>query len=251
MEISLLSKMNIKFTIEYKGTNFHGWQVQNNVITIQGELNKAFHILLPNIKFNIIGSGRTDAGVHAFNQIASVKLPEKLNLDKFFKSVNGIIDNDIYVKHYEKVSDDFNARFSATSRLYNYHIHTKYSPFKTDSSWHINSCIDINKLNECADALIGEHNFSSLSKNNVEVKNKVCSITESYWEQSKNELIYTIKANRFLHHMVRFIVGTSIEVSKSNFSFEDFMKLINNKSILSHPICAPATGLYLNEIKYD
>ena len=106
-------------------------------------------------------------------------------------------------------------------------------------------------MNECAAALIGKHNFSSLSKNNVEVKNKVCSITESYLEQSKNELIYTIKANRFLHHMVRFIVGTSIEVSKSNFSFEDFMKLINNKSILSHPICAPATGLYLNEIKYD
>ena len=129
VETSLLSKMNIKFTIEYKGTNFHGWQVQNNVITIQGELNKAFHILLPNIKFNIIGSGRTDAGVHAFNQIASVKLPEKLNLDKFFKSVNGIIDNDIYVKHYEKVSDDFNARFS-TSRLYNYHIHTKYYHLK-------------------------------------------------------------------------------------------------------------------------
>ena len=129
----------------------------------------------------------------------------------------------------EKVSDDFNARFSAINRSYNYHIHTKYSPFKTDFSWFINYCIDINKLNKCADALIGEHNFSSLSKNNVEVKNKVCSITESYWEQSKNELIYTIKANRFLHHMVRFIVGTSIEVSKSNFSFEDFMKLINNK----------------------
>ena len=243
--------MNVKFIIEYKGTNFHGWQVQKNATTIQGELNKAVSILLPNIQFNIIGSGRTDAGVHAINQTASVQLPDELNLDKFFNSVNGIINNDIYIKKYEIVSDNFNARFSAKSRSYNYHIHTQYSPFKRDISWFLKQSINIKQLNECANALIGEHDFSSLSKNNVEINNKVCTIIESYWEQSKNELIYNIKANRFLHHMVRFIVGTSIEVSKSNFLFEDFMKLINNKSILSHPICAPANGLFLNEITYD
>lgn len=243
--------MNVKFIVEYKGTKFHGWQIQKNVITIQGELNNAMSILLPNIKCNIIGSGRTDAGVHAINQVASVILPEKLNLDKFFNSVNGIIDNDIYIKYYEKVSDNFNARFSATNRSYHYHIHTQYSPFKKNTSWFVNHHIDINKLHDCAKALIGEHNFSSLSKNNIEIKNKICSINESYWHQSKNELIYTIKADRFLHHMVRFIVGTSIEVSKSNFSFKDFMRLINNKSTSAHPICAPANGLYLNEITYD
>lgn len=243
--------MNVKFTIEYKGTNFHGWQTQQNVITVQGELNKAFKILLPDVDCNIIGSGRTDAGVHAKNQIASVKLPNNLNIHKFFKSVNGIINNDIYVKNYQKESDKFNARFSATQRSYNYHIHTKYSPFKRETSWLIKYDIDINKLNECADLLIGEHNFTSLSKNNIEVKNKVCVIHESFWQQSKNDLIYTIKANRFLHHMVRFIVGTSIEVSKSNLLLEDFMKLINNKSTMTHPICAPACGLYLSEISYD
>ena len=243
--------MNIKFIIQYKGTNYHGWQIQKNAYTIQGELKKAFDILLPSNNSNIIGSGRTDSGVHAYNQIASVKLPPTLDLDKFFSSVNGIINNDIHVKSYEEVDNDFNARFSATFRSYKYYINQKYSPFKKKISWFINHEIDLKLLNNCADALLGEHDFSSLSKNNPEVKNKVCIIYESFWEQSKNNLIYHVKANRYLHHMVRFIVGTSIEISKSNFSFEDFMSLINNQSTSIHPICAPAKGLFLSEVLYD
>lgn len=243
--------MNIKFIIEYKGTDYHGWQMQTNAQTIQGELNKAFKILLPSDNINIIGSGRTDSGVHAYNQIASVKLPQNLDLNIFFNSINGIINNDIYIKSFEKVDDDFHARFSASFRAYQYYINNQYSPFKPQTSWFVNHTIDLDILNRCAAALIGEHNFSLLSKNNSETKNKVCIIYESFWEQSKNDLIYHIKANRFLHHMVRFIVGTSIEVSKSNFLFKDFMNLINNKSTFNHAICAPAQGLFLSEVLYD
>jgi len=243
--------MNIKFIIEYKGTDYHGWQMQKNAQTIQGELNKAFKILLPSDNINIIGSGRTDAGVHAYNQIASVQLPSNLNLNNFFNSINGIINKDVYIKSFEKVDDDFHARFSASCRSYQYHINNQYSPFKKQISWFVNYTINLDLLNKCAEALIGEHNFSLLSKNNSETQNKVCIIYESFWEQSKNELIYHIKANRFLHHMVRFIVGTSIEVSKSNFLFADFMNLINNKSTFNHAICAPAQGLFLSEVLYD
>jgi len=243
--------MNIKFIIEYKGTNYHGWQMQKNAETIQGELNKAFNILLPKSNINIIGSGRTDSGVHAHNQIASVTLPQEIDLHKFFNSVNGIINNDIFIKKYEKVDDDFHARFSAKFRSYKYYINTQYSPFKKNISWLINNKINLNLLNKCSDSIIGEHNFASLSKNNDEIKNKVCIIYESFWEQSGNDLIYTIKANRYLHHMVRFIVGTSVEISKSNFLFEDLMNLINNKPSSSHPICAPAKGLFLFEVLYD
>ena len=243
--------MKIKFIIEYKGTHFHGWQIQKNARTVQGELNNAFKILLPHYNINIIGSGRTDAGVHASNQIASIQLPKDINLNKFFNSINGIIDNDIHVKSYEEVDKDFHARFSAKYRSYKYYINTEYSPFKKNISWFVNSKINLTLLNECSNALLGEHDFSSLSKNNNEIKNKVCIIYESFWEQSENDLIYTIKANRYLHHMVRFIVGTSIEISKDNFSFDDFISLINNKSSLSHPICAPAKGLFLKEVLYD
>ncbi len=243
--------MNIKFVIEYKGTHYHGWQMQQNANTIQGELNKAFSILLPNHTSNIIASGRTDSGVHAYNQIASVQLPSNLNLNKFFNSVNGIINNDIYIKSYEEISDEFHARFSATFRSYKYYINTQYSPFKKNISWFVNHKFDLNLLNKCAQEILGDHDFSSLSKNNPEINNKVCIIYESFWEHTQNDLIYHIKANRFLHHMVRFIVGTSIEVSKLNFLFDDFMKLIDNKSTLNYPICAPAKGLFLSEVLYD
>ena len=112
------------------------------------------------------------------------------------------------------------------------------------------SKIDFSKLNKCANALLGQHNFSALSKNNEEIKNKECIIYESYWEEDKNQLIYTIKGNRFLHHMVRFITGTSIEVAKSKLSFNDFVNLIDNNSKLS-PVCAPARALFLFEVLYD
>ena len=243
--------MNIKFNIEYKGTNFHGWQLQKNIPTIQGELNKAFKILLPTHSINIIASGRTDTGVHAHNQVASVKLPENLDLKTFFRSINGIIDNDIYIRSYNKVDDNFNARFSARARSYKYHIHTKFSPFKTDISWFISHKINTQNLEECAQALIGKHDFSRLSKDNPEIENKNCIIYESFWEHNQNDLIYNIKANRFLHHMVRFIIGSFIEVAKSNFTFEDFLNLVNNKPSKIQPICAPAKGLFLYEVLYE
>ena len=105
-------------------------------------------------------------------------------------------------------------------------------------------------LKQCAELLKGEHDFSILSKNNPDIKNKKCFIYESFWQKHNNELIYTIKANRFLHHMVRFIVGTSIEVAKSKLMINDFLKMINNDS-LTAPMCAPAKGLFLHQVSYD
>tara|TARA_B100000029_G_scaffold490497_1_gene549581 strand:- start:584 stop:1315 length:732 start_codon:yes stop_codon:yes gene_type:complete len=243
--------MNIKFTVQYKGSHYYGWQIQKKEATIQGELKKAFKIILPNETINIIGSGRTDSGVHAYGQVVSLKLSHSSSdLDKLFKSVNGIINNDIYILNYEHVTDDFNARYSAKHRTYKYYINTQYSPFNSDTSWFVNNKIDLIQLNQCAKALIGEHNFSMLSKKNTETTNKICTIYESYWEDYKNELIYTIKSNRFLHHMVRFIVGTSVEVAKSKIMIADFINLINNNSEIS-PMCAPAKGLFLFEVGYD
>jgi len=242
--------MNIKFIIEYKGTNYSGWQIQKNQITIQGELKKAFQILFPNQKINIIGSGRTDTGVHATGQVASLVLKENIELNKVFKSINGIIPNDIHVKQYEEVDLKFNARHSAKYRMYKYYIRDQFSPFYRDTAWHINNIIDYSLLEECAHLLKGNHDFSALSKNNPDIINKKCFIYESFWEKYNNELIYTIKANRFLHHMVRFIVGTSIEVARSKLMIDDFLKMINNNSS-KFPLCAPSKGLFLTEVLYD
>jgi tRNA pseudouridine38-40 synthase len=242
--------MNIKFTIEYKGTNYHGWQIQKNDESIQGHLKKAFKIVLPSEYINIIGSGRTDAGVHSLGQVASIKLSQQTNLDKLFYSINGIINNDIYIKDYQIIDDKFNARFSAKSRSYKYYISKNFSPFRNDISWLINDEINFNLLKQSAAYLNGEHDFSSFSKNNVDIKNKKCFIYESAWEDTGNSLIYSIKANRFLHHMVRFIVGTSIKVCKSKIKLNHFIDMLNNDSI-SDPYCAPAKGLFLNEVLYD
>ena len=242
--------MNIKFIIEYKGTNYSGWQIQKKQHTIQGELKKAFQILFPNHDINIIGSGRTDSGVHAIGQVASLSLPENIELDKIFKSINGIIPNDICIKKYEKVNSKFNARHSAKYRMYNYYIRDQFSPFHHDTAWHINNIIDYSSLEECAHLLKGNHDFSALSKNNPAIINKKCFIYESFWQKYHNELIYTIKANRFLHHMVRFIVGTSIEVARSRLITDEFLKMINNSSS-KFPMCAPPKGLFLSEVLYD
>ena len=242
--------MNIKFIIEYKGTNYSGWQIQKNQNTIQGELKKAFQILFPNQNINIIGSGRTDSGVHATGQVASLVLSENIELDKIFKSINGIIPNDIHIKQYKEVDLEFNARHSAKYRMYKYYIRDKFSPFHHDTAWHINNIIDYSSLEECAHLLKGNHDFSALSKNNPDIINKKCFIYESFWQKYNNELIYTIKANRFLHHMVRFIVGTSIEVARSKLMINDFLKMINNSSS-KFPMCAPPKGLFLSEVLYD
>ena len=242
--------MNIKFIIEYKGTNYHGWQIQKNHESIQGHLKKAFKLVLPTEHINIIGSGRTDAGVHSLGQVANIKFSKHINLDKLFYSINGIINNDIYIKDYQIIDDEFNARFSAKSRSYKYYISKTFSPFYKDLSWFINDKINFNLLQKTASYLNGEHDFSSFSKNNIDIKNKKCFIYESVWEDTGNSLIYSIKANRFLHHMVRFIVGTSIKVCKSKITLDHFIGMLNNESI-SGPYCAPAKGLFLNEVLYD
>ena len=242
--------MNIKFIIEYKGTNYSGWQIQKNQSTIQGELKKAFQILFPNQNINIVGSGRTDSGVHAKGQVASLMLPENIELDKIFKSINGIIPSDITIKQYEEIDLQFNARHSAKYRIYKYYISTQFSPFNHDTAWYVHNTINYSLLQECADLLKGSHDFSSLSKNNPDIINKTCFIYESFWQKCNNELIYTIKANRFLHHMVRFIVGTSIEVARSRLITDEFLKMINNSSS-KFPICAPPKGLFLSEVLYD
>ena len=242
--------MNVKFTVEYKGTNYCGWQIQKDQPTIQGELTNAFQILFPNEKINIIGSGRTDAGVHAFGQVISSQLPDKIELAKIVKSINGIMSHDIFIKDYEIVKDDFNARYSAKSRMYQYFINQIFSPFNLDTSWYVQESLDYSLLEQCSKLLIGEHDFSSLSKHNPDIINKNCIIFESFWTFNNNNLIFTINSNRFLHHMVRFIMGASIEVAKNKMNIHDFSELINNNSTKS-PLCAPPKGLFLYEVLYD
>ena len=238
-------------TIQYDGTNLHGWQVQKNGRTVQGELQDALQKIFKNQKINLIGSGRTDSGVHALGQIANIKLDTDMENESLLNAVNGNLDdNDITITNVDKVNSDFHSRFSALKREYIYKISTEYSPIERDYYWTIQEEIDIQKLHDCAKLIVGEHDFTQLSKKNDEIDNKICNIYLSEWDVFENKIHYKIIANRFLHHMVRYLVGTMIEVSKNrSFTTNDFDLMLQGKD-REQIFRAPSKGLYLKKIYY-
>ena len=246
-----MSTKNFKMTIQYDGTSLHGWQVQKNGRTVQGELENALQKIFRNQKINLIGSGRTDSGVHAFGQIANIKLDTDMDMDLLLNAVNGNLKSyDIAVTNIDEVSHDFHSRFSALKREYVYMISTEYSPIGRDYYWNIQEKMDIDKLHDCAKLVIGEHDFTQLSKKNNEIDNKICNVNLSEWKIAENKIYYKIIANRFLHHMVRYLVGSMIEVSKDRlFTINKFHSMIKGK-VRKQIFRAPSRGLYLKKIYY-
>ena len=246
-----MSLKNYKITISYDGTNLHGWQVQKNGRTVQGDIENALEKIF-NQKINLIGAGRTDSGVHALGQVANFKVSTSMTSNELKNALNGNLGRDIFIVNCNEVSIDFHSRFTAVEREYIYKIQTNFTPISRNFTWSLDSnLIDINILNECSKLVIGKHDFSQLSKKNDEIENKTCHIYSSKWLVGDSSLNYMISANRFLHHMVRYLVGVMIEVSKKNLlSIDDFESMLNaneRKFIFK----APSKGLYLNRISYD
>jgi len=238
-------------TIQYDGTNLYGWQSQIKERTVQGEIESALKKIFKNQKINLIGSGRTDAGVHALGQVANIKLDSDMSPNEFMNAINGNINNDISIINCEYAINDFSSRFSAIKREYKYKISNNYSPITRKYVWNIKENIDSDKLNKCAELVLGEHDFTLLSKKNDDVKNKVCMIYLSKWKVEGEHLTYSIVGNRFLHHMVRYIVGMMVEVVKNrSISIEDFENTLNciDRKLLYK---APARGLYLTNVLYE
>ena len=247
------SKKNFKFIIEYLGTHYRGWQFQPNCQTIQGEIESALKkILHKDIQdINLIGSGRTDSGVHALGQVANVAINTSMSAIDLKNAINANINDDIFIKESLEVDLNFNSRFSAKRRSYIYKICKNKSPFINDRKWFNSSNFNKDLLMKCSKFVMGENNFSSFSKNNPDIKNKICTIYLSEWNFFESELIYRIEGNRFLHHMVRYLVGTMVEVSQGKVSLDDFKDLLNNQSNRLNIFKAPAHGLYLHKVCYD
>ena len=243
---------NHKLIIQYDGAKFHGWQIQPVVRTVQGDIESAILEIYPDQNINLIGSGRTDSGVHAIRQVANVKLEPKLSLENLKMALNSKLKNDVLIESIELSNKKFHARFSAQSRKYKYIIIKKYSPFKRHYAWHIKWNIDLKLLNQCAKKVIGSHDFSSFCKSNSEVKNKICNVIISEWKINDNEITYHIRSNRFLQHMVRYLVGSMIEVARGRYKINDFIRLMKNEqNNLVSVVRAPAKGLYLEEVSYE
>ena len=238
-------------TIQYDGTDFYGWQVQAKGRTVQGDIEKALSIIYPEEKITLLGAGRTDAGVHALGITANVKLPSKLSSNELLQALNGNLNQDDRIDSTEEVEDDFHARFSATAREYEYRFVKLFSPVSRNYTTPLKWEIDKNLLNVCAELLPGKHDFTSFCKATAEVDNKICTVFFSNWEESDEMLIFKIKANRFLQHMVRYLAGTMLEVARGRYALSDFNSLLRNKKTKAVVVRAPAQGLYLKKVYYE
>jgi len=240
----------LRYLIElaYNGTNYQGWQVQPNGITVQAILNNALSVVLRQT-IEIMGCGRTDAGVHAKQYFAhfdcNIELPSNL-----IKSLNGILPYDIAVYEILPIAPDFNARFNAKLRTYQYHIIYDKNPFLQNLAvrWHQDLNIDL--MNEACQNLLGEKDFNCFSKSRSDVNNYICTIKQAEWKIEDNILIFEITANRFLRSMVRAIVGTLAMVGEGKISIESVSEIIESKDRKMAGMSVPAHGLYLTKIIY-
>ncbi len=239
-----------KITIQYDGTAYHGWQVQKEGSTIQGELEKALSVLNKGEKVNVLGSGRTDSGVHALKQVAHFDLQTEMPACDLSSAINGNLSKDIRVKDCWVVPSDFHARFSAVKRQYVYRCRTDDSIMDRNSVWSTGE-LDIDALNGLASLVLGEHDFTSFSKANPEIENRVCTIHLSEWSMDSDIVNYRVSANRFLHHMVRYLVGSMVEVTRQKMTQTEFESLLNEPRENVKIFRAPAQGLYLDQVEYD
>ena len=242
--------MNYKLNISYDGTDFSGWQIQPNARTVQGDLQMAIQLVFNNDKINICGSGRTDAGVHALSQIANFNIDTKMSVQQIRNALNSKLSSDVFINNCSNVDNSFNARFSAKNRHYIYKISTKYNPLNRKYFWYLSYDLDKSKLEECSKFLLGEHDFKNYSKASPEKENSSCLVKQAAWIFDENFIYFKIEANRFLHHMVRMLVGTMIEVAKGSLSIANFKEMLLCKKDKSRIITSPAYGLYLDKVEY-
>jgi tRNA pseudouridine38-40 synthase len=240
---------NIKLEIEYDGTDFHGWQVQPKLRTVQGEVQDKLETILGH-KINLIGAGRTDVGVHALGQVANFKTTNELSKNSIINGLNGLLPDDIVIKRIEEVDLNFNSRYDAKSRLYKYRIYLGRTAIWRKYVWEVLYSLNLENILEATKKIQGEHDFSSFCVAESTKDNNACRVFSAIWEKSSAELIFRIEADRFLHAMVRSLAGTLIEVGRGYFSVSDFVNIMEAKDRKKAGPTAPACGLYLIEVKY-
>ena len=240
-----------KLTLEYDGTNYHGWQVQPNVPTIQRALEAAIKQVAQH-EVNVIGAGRTDAGVHALAQVAHFSTTARLTAEEWLRALNGLLPPDVAVLAVEEVSETFHARYSAKSKLYRYHLLTRphRSALSRSKVLHYPYPLDLTAMQEASRALIGTHDFSSFQGSPTDTENPICTISRLEIERFGDEIRFEVEANRFLKQMVRAIVGTLLEVGRGKLRAGDVAGILAAKDRTKAGPTAPAHGLYLVRVDY-
>lgn len=231
--------------LSYDGTRYHGWQVQPNGNSVQAELNRAVTILC-GTHTEVVGAGRTDAGVSARLMVAHFDSAMPL-LDNVVDRLNRILPMDISVRKVAPVRDDAHARFSAISRTYQYHIHQGRDPFDRHYSFLVTYPLDFRLMNEAADRLFSYTDFTSFSKSHTDTKTNNCRIMQAHWNESG---CFTIQADRFLRNMVRAVVGTLLDVGRGRITVDEFCRIIERKDRCSAGMSVPGNALFLTDVEY-
>lgn len=250
--------MNFKLHIQFDGTDFHGWQVQGSLRTVQGELQRVMTLLNGEEEVHVHGSGRTDAGVHAEGFVANVNLNKTFTPERLLKAINGNLWNDVRVLKVEKVPDDFHARFSAKGKTYLYRVVNApfISPFWSRYALHEARPLDVSKMNDTARLFLGTHDWTAFSAASAEVDHRVRTISdftvESKWDTRANAVIveFKISGNGFLRYMVRSIVGTMLEVGRGEKDSDTIQTAIINGDRSLAGMTSPAHGLTLLQVHY-
>jgi len=240
----------MRFFIEfsYKGTNYHGWQIQPNANTIQSEINNALSTIL-HINIDVMGAGRTDAGVHAKQMFAHFNCDIDFDSQDLIFKLNRLLPVDIVIHDIFRVRDDANCRFDALSRTYQYHIIQKKNPFN-NNAYLLQKVLDIEAMNEACKYMLGNQDFTSFSKVNTQTFTNNCNVMLAKWEVVNNEIVFTIKANRFLRNMVRAITGTLLDVGLSKIEANEVAKIIAAQDRAKAGTSLPSHALFLISVQY-
>lgn len=238
--------------VAYKGTNYAGFQAQQNANSIQAEVEKALKIFFKT-HFELTCSSRTDAGVHAlcnYFHLDSDTLLHTVQLDKSVYNLNAILPSDIVIKAIIQVPDTAHSRFGALSREYKYYIYHSKNPFLSEKAFYYPYTLDIDKLNEAADLVRQYTDFTTFSKRNTQVKTFNCTIINSKWVIKQECIVYQIQANRFLRGMVRGLVGTMLRVGTGRITIGNFKSIIESKDCTNADFSVPPQGLFLVNVNY-
>ena len=244
---------NLKLVIEYDGTNYHGWQRQGHHVTIQGILEEKIGVFTRET-VTVIGSGRTDAGVHALRQVAHVKIDGEVDCGLFRYAVNAILPRDIVIKEVADVPLSFHARFGVTAKKYRYQIWNDPVPPAVYRRyfWYLPQALDVDRMREGAKYLLGTHDFQSFCGTGSKIKDYVRTIRRiSLAREEREKILISITADGFMRHMVRNIVGTLVDVGKGKYLPHDVEIIRNARDRKKAGMTAPAQGLFLVDVCYD
>jgi tRNA pseudouridine38-40 synthase len=234
--------------LAYQGKAYHGWQRQPNAVSVQEVIENALFTLLQR-SLEIVGAGRTDAGVHAKQLFAHFNVEEELTEDFIFK-LNSLLPQDIAINGMHKVTQEAHARFDAVARSYEYHIVQKKDPFAFDAAYLVKRELDVDAMNRAAQTMLEYKNFKCFSRSRTDVRTYNCKIEHAYWQRINDRLVFHIKADRFLRNMVRAIVGTLLEIGLEKMEVEKMHEIIQSESRSEAGASVPAKGLYLTKVEY-